>query len=66
MDADRRDRRLCAVVPGTFAHVPTLVADNLLGFFVFALLDEAWLVTRSRAQIAPALRHSGQSAHRGR
>ncbi|MEA5186548.1 hypothetical protein [Xanthomonas fragariae] len=53
-------------MPGTFAHVPTLVADNLLGFFVFALLDEAWLVTRSRAQIAPALRHSGQSAHRGR
>ncbi|WP_230439928.1 histidine phosphatase family protein [Xanthomonas melonis] len=47
---------LSLLLPGTFAHAPTLVAGTLLGFFAFALLDEAWVVRRFRAQIAPAMR----------
>ncbi|WP_248279453.1 hypothetical protein [Xanthomonas campestris] len=54
---------LSLLLPGTFAHAPTLVAGTLLGFFAFALLDETWVVRRFRAQIAPALRqHAARSA----
>ncbi|MFC7519779.1 hypothetical protein ACFQS6_05105 [Xanthomonas populi] len=47
---------LSLLLPGTFAHAPTLLAGTLLGFFTFALLDEAWVVRRFRAQIAAAMR----------
>ncbi|MCL1559287.1 histidine phosphatase family protein [Xanthomonas nasturtii] len=47
---------LSLLLPGTFTHAPTLVAGTLLGFFAFALLDEAWVVRQFRAQITPALR----------
>ncbi|WP_372391723.1 histidine phosphatase family protein [Xanthomonas sp. NCPPB 3582] len=54
---------LSLLLPGTFAHAPTLVAGTLLGFFAFALLDEAWVVRRFRAQITPALRqHAARAA----
>ncbi|MGV7195948.1 histidine phosphatase family protein [Xanthomonas axonopodis] len=46
---------LSLLLPGTFAHAPTLVAGTLLSFFAFALLDETWVVRRFRAQIKPAL-----------
>ena len=46
---------LSLLLPGTFLHAPTLVAGSLLGFFVFAYLDEALIVRRFRAQIAPAV-----------
>ncbi|SUZ27068.1 histidine phosphatase family protein [Xanthomonas euroxanthea] len=58
---------LSLLLPGTFAHAPTLVAGTLLGFFAFALLDETWVVRRFRAQITPALhQHAARTATRAR